>query len=414
MSRNCSCAIVTLLVGLAFASTTGAQTVVAGSTKKVCQVLGQFDRELGIPTVNQTETRFGLYGTDLGSSFEFDGMPWFLFGDSVPDATFNGQDNLSFRNPDYNDSIASGTTTNPLDCIRLNFNTGPPISAYASPVIHSTGAPVTLGNFEVPVAGVDLSDVMFVFFATGYDGVNFSTKSVVGSSVDRGLNFQYLYTFSSAKFVNIQTAQTKRIAGSPIAGSGQVLWIWGTPGGAGYRNSNPYLAVMPTRALPTGNRTLYYAGMNAGTHRPIFSENESDAATLFSDSPACMGELGVSWNRYLHRWIMLYNCQATNDIVMRSAPKPWGPWSAPQTIFDPWADGGYCHFIHVAWTFEDCDNVNDPGRQDVWGGPYGPYVVDRLTRGSPGRTTIYYILSTWNPYTTVLMKSQIESDRPRP
>jgi hypothetical protein len=292
-----------------------AQNVVAGSTKKVCQVVGEFDRERGAPTVNQTESRFGLVGTDLGSSFEFEERLWFLFGDSGPTATFNGQDNSSFRDPNYNDSIAYTQSEDDAGgCIRLQFNTGQN-GAYASPVIHSRTTPVTLGNFEVPLAGVEVEDRMYVFFATGYDG-NFSTKSVLGVSSDSGLNFNYLYTFSSDKFVNIQTATTgedrgdedswdghgkERFHGSPF--NGRTLWIWGTKGGAGYRHSNPYLAVERLSALRTGSGALYYAGNDPSTNRPVFSDREADAAELFDDNPACMGELSVSWNRYLRRWL---------------------------------------------------------------------------------------------------------------
>jgi len=394
-----------------------AQSVVPGSAEKVCQVVGEFDRERGVPTVNQTESRFGLYGTDLGSSFEFENQLWVLFGDSIPTATFNGRDNLSFRDPNYNDSIAHSQTVDPSGCVRLQFNTRPN-GAYASPVIHSRTTPVTLASFEVPLAGVESEDVMYVFFATGYDGKSFSTKSVVGVSSDGGLNFKYLYTFSNDKFVNIQTATTgenrdsddssdlygkERFHGSPFYG--RTLWIWGTKGGAGYRHSNPYLAVERFSALRTGSGTLYYAGDDPSTHRPVFSDKESDAAELFADNPACMGELSVSRNRYLRRWLMLYYCMATNVVVMRSAPNPWGPWTASQTIFDPSGDGGYCHFIHVP----NCDSVNDPGRENVPGGPYGGYVVNRLTTGNSRGTTIYYLLSTWNPYTVVLMRSEIRS-----
>jgi len=292
----------------AMTSRAAAQSVVPGLTKKVCQVVGEFDRERGIPTINQTESRFGLHGTDLGSSFEFEDQLWVLFGDSIPTATFNGRDNLSFRDPNYNDSIAYSATENPSGCIQLQFNTGP-TGAYASPVIHSRTAPVTLGNFEVPLAGVDLDDRMYVFFATANDG-NFSTKSVVGASPDNGVNFEYLYIFSNDKFVNIQVVtsgeehdggdrfaapEARRFHGSPFYG--RTLWIWGTKGGAGYRHSNPYLAVEPLSGLRSGSRTLYYAGDDPNTHRAVFSDREADAAELFADDPPCMGELSVSWNR---------------------------------------------------------------------------------------------------------------------
>ncbi|GAG09776.1 unnamed protein product, partial [marine sediment metagenome] len=53
---------------------------VSGSTKKVCQLTGDWDRALKRPTLSLTSTRAGVVGTDLGSSFEHSGRLYFLFG----------------------------------------------------------------------------------------------------------------------------------------------------------------------------------------------------------------------------------------------------------------------------------------------------------------------------------------------
>jgi hypothetical protein len=52
--------------------------------------------------------------------------------------------------------------------------------------------------------------------------------------------------------------------------------------------------------------------------------------------------------------------------------------------------------------------VHDPGRENEWGGEYGPYQFETLAKGDSSKTTIYYTLSTWNPYTVVLMKSKLK------
>src|SRR5215467_2835515 len=58
--------------------------VAFSGVQKICQLIGDWDRELGQPTFTQTESRFGIAGTDLGSSFEHNGKLWFLFGDTWP------------------------------------------------------------------------------------------------------------------------------------------------------------------------------------------------------------------------------------------------------------------------------------------------------------------------------------------
>ena len=56
---------------------------IIGSSEKICQLTGDFDRELKKPTLNLTETRAGVAGTDLGFSFEHEGKLFFLFGDTA-------------------------------------------------------------------------------------------------------------------------------------------------------------------------------------------------------------------------------------------------------------------------------------------------------------------------------------------
>jgi hypothetical protein len=122
-----------------------------------------------------------------------------------------------------------------------------------------------------------------------------------------------------------------------------------------------------------------------------------------------VGELAVSWNRNLAQWIMLYNCDRGNGgfIAARVSATPWGPWSDETTLFEPHADNGYCHFMH--WN-DTCDNVSDGSNSPSKGspgGPYAPYIIPRYTEGGLYNTTIFYTMSTWNPYEVVLMRSTL-------
>jgi hypothetical protein len=105
---------------------------------------------------------------------------------------------------------------------------------------------------------------------------------------------------------------------------------------------------------------------------------------------------------------MMYNGKNPEGINLRSSRCPWGPWSESSIVFDPWRDGGYGHFIHVSWQSERVDNVSDPGRENESGEAYGPYVISPFTKGDAGRSTIYFTISTLNPYTVVLMKAELE------
>ena len=98
-------------------------------------------------------------------------------------------------------------------------------------------------------------------------------------------------------------------------------------------------------------------------------------------------------------------------IVARVAENPWGPWSAPQTIFNAERDGAFCTFIHrpVTASLPACDNLGVADRPTEGGATYGPYLISRFTTGdaATGTTTFYHIVDTWLPYTQVIMKATI-------
>ena len=405
---------------------------VAGSTQKVCQLTGERDREFSIPTLSQTEKRYGLVGTDRGYSFEHNGKLFLLFGDSPSSPTFNGHPNGQTdppRNPSDNDAIAFTTDTTGGACLKLDFVTDS-LGAFKNPVVlNAQGSPaITLRTNETPIAGISDSGRMFVIFGTdnvlsnppaGTSSPNGgATRSIVAVSDDSANTFHFLYNFSKgpgAKFIMSAIAR----------GSDGYIYFWGTQGDTLFRKSPPFLARKPVGKMADSTAIEYLHSITPDGF-PAFMTGEGNAAPLFHDSlpgppggmqiADCMGEIGVEWNPFVHRWVMLYN--SSNDapgnprgIYMRFAPQPWGPWSAPQTIFNSTRDGGLCQFIHRAVTPSQpaCDTLSGADRVGDAGGDYGPYFVSRFTTGDSaiGSSTFFFVMSTWNPYQVVLMKSSI-------
>jgi len=103
-----------LALGIGISSAAAAQpdelVYVPNSTKKVCQLTGDFDRAIGIPTLSQTGKHFGVVATDLGSSFDHKGKLYFLFGDT-------------WGQPGDRDAMAWTTSTHPEKII-LDFHNG--------------------------------------------------------------------------------------------------------------------------------------------------------------------------------------------------------------------------------------------------------------------------------------------------
>jgi hypothetical protein len=431
-------------IGVAAAATPESVVWVAGSTEKVCQPLGEMDWETRRPTSSQTVTRYGLFAVDLGYSFVHHGKLFFLFGDSMPSPKFRGRPNLMKDPPrvaDDNDAIGFASDARLDPCLKIDFYRNA-IGAYANPVVlNERGQPaITLRTNEMPIAGISVGERMYVIFGTGNPYANPAppaapnldsapTLTVMAASDDDGKTFHDLYDFSrgpDAKFINTAIAR----------GPDGYLYFWGTQGGLRYRRSAPFFARKKAARIAREGGMEYFAGIESGA--PRFSESETDAVPLFVDHLAgsaepnnCVGELGVEWNRFVRRWVMLYNCAnrpAANPpgIYMRSAEHAWGPWSEPQTIFNAVRDGGYCRFIHrpVTATLPACDKLNLPGTEGASGGNYGPYFLAGFTTGDEkSRTsTFYFLMSTWNPYGQVIMKTSIAatgggspaSDRARP
>jgi Domain of unknown function (DUF4185) len=140
---------------------------------------------------------------------------------------------------------------------------------------------------------------------------------------------------------------------------------------------------------------MIQSDFKSGGHNP-------DTGELFDQ--ACVGELSVVWNRNLQNWVMSYNCDAPGgaQVLARAARKPWGPWSAPTVLFDPLQDAGFCHFIHGPGNCGPSSDKNTPN--GAGGGIYAPYPIQPYTRGGAWQTTMYYLMSTWNPYDVQLMK----------
>jgi len=370
-----------------------------GSSQKVCQLTGEFDRERQEFTINRTESRFGLVGTDLGAFFEHDGKLYFFFGDTIRARSERGREGEDGpREGRGNDSVAFTDDFQPEDCLRLEFVTGPD-GRFRSPEVPG----VSLLGFEVPTGGFSTGEAMYVFFTTDSGEGQVMGRSILARSWDGAQSFEFVYTVSRDRFINIAPVviNNSEISGLPENDAqGVLLWASGR-----YRRSDPYLAYITLGSVEDRRALRYFAGLDS-EGRPRWSTEEAEAVPLFTHP--CIGELSVAWNPFIEKWLMLYNCGSPRGIVFRVSEEPWGPWSEAQVLFHPWEDGGYCHFMHVSWEFRVCDSVHDPGRENVWGGEYGPYLIPRFFTGDERQTTIYFVMSTWNPYNVVLMRSTLE------
>jgi hypothetical protein len=365
---------------------------IPASTVKVEQLLGEEDKQLHQPTLSRTFTRYAIEGTDLGSSFEHDGRVYFLFGDTV------GRLRRAL------DTIATTDARDPEAGVRLDFLTSG--SDYLT--IQPPG--ISMGPFEVPVAGLSLNGQMYVAVSTNHSEDPSTDRSVL-TKFTPPAKFQPLRTISQlpdGHFVKMSVhTEPGPVAGLPLGGP--FILVWGT---GPYRRSDAYLSIVPVAEFESGKGTRYFVGLDpAGA--PTWSETESAAIPIVRNGT--MGDLSVTWCKDLNLWLMTYDSRdpAPRGILFSYSRTPWGPWSEPQIIFNAMRDGALGKFIHNPQANPD-DGLAGPvigkgqaNPQAVHGGAYAPYVVERWTKVLGPELTIYYVLSTWNPYVVVLMKSRL-------
>ncbi|HKN59890.1 MAG TPA: DUF4185 domain-containing protein, partial [Candidatus Acidoferrales bacterium] len=384
-----------LAVGAAPSAAEPELRYVAASTIKLEQLLGEEDKQLHRPTLSQTVTRYGIEGTDLGNSFEHGGRVYFLFGDTVG------------RLRHALDTIATTDATDPESGVRLDFlKSGGDYLTIQPPGI-------SMGAFEVPVAGISLGGQVYVAVSTNHSEDRSTDRSVL-TKFTLPASFQPLRTISQlpeGHFVKMSLhIEPGTIAGLPPGGP--FILVWGT---GPYRRSDAYLSIVPAAQFESGKGTRYFAGLDAGS-APIWSEKETDSRAIVQNGT--IGDLSVTWCKDLGLWLMTYDSRdpAPRGVLFSYSRTPWGPWSEPQIIFNAQRDGALGKFIHNPQANPD-DGLAGPvigkgqaNPQAVHGGAYAPYVVERWTKVQGSELSIYYVLSTWNPYVVVLMKSRLHVD----
>lgn len=322
----------------------------------------------------------GITGTDLGVAFERDGQVAFLFGDS-----------WALSLPDWDDdSLATASPQSPAD------GGLPPLTWAADLGGHFLPFKLTGVNLEamnVPLDAVPDGARTWVFFNTGFSAATGRHTQLVLAHMT-GLDPRTLaldWAAPSDRFLNVSAVE-----------QGGVVYLFGS---GPYRASAVYLARVPLLQLADRAQWRYFRGTDA--LGPVFGPDESSAVPLVQAT--CVGELSVRLHPGLGLWLMAYNCDSPRGITLRAASEPWGPFSQQLSLFDPGPDRGYQHFLHArASAVGHDDGLSEPGREEEWGGEYGPYLVPAwFSSGPPGVHFITWVLSSWNPYQAHLMRTAL-------
>ncbi len=253
--------------------------------------------------------------------------------------------------------------------------------------------------------------------------------------------------FLTNKYLNL-TARAVRAfdPGNPRGrdyepGTGALL-MWGRPGFDDQNRTGeapPYFMYHPLPFELSGDRIVfqprYLRGLSDGV--PAFSSNQADALPLYTGEFEPVNHAAVSWVSTLDRWFMFYGGNSTDFINTdgtagqtqpvpgamhaRFAPEPWGPWTeaTPVLTNDQVAQDIVCGKQAPPGCLPTpdprirpaCLETVDPGGG---GNLYGANIIDSLTRASRARNgrgpaaDVFWNVSTWHPYSVVLVKTHIE------
>jgi Domain of unknown function (DUF4185) len=396
----------------------------AGSSVKVEQVIGDCDWQYYdwaegtgtcVPTTSRTVTRFDILGNGQGGSFEDNGKVIFLFGDTV-------SSDPAAVNYHGHDPIAWSTTTDPEAGLLLNFFTKPD----GSPLfVLPPGVP--MGPDDVPNAGITLDDGIYLLCNIGSDA---SQAVPQANDISILVHFdEATQTFTAGRTVS--QLPNGHFIFTSLHRSGSDVLVFGA---GSYRASDVYLARTPASSFASGAGTEYFTGLAAGA--PTWSAAEPDAVPVVQDNPLAgppwpndsptIGNLSVIYSDALGLWFMMYDggrqSAKTKGEYFTYARQPWGPWATPQLIFSQGRDGAYGVWVHNPSIVPDPpgDGLNGPvigtlqgaDPYTTAGGCFAPLMIERFTKVSADTLTIYYDLSTWNPYTVVLMRSEFSIGLP--
>jgi len=381
--------------------------------------------------LNNTQTRFGVGGTDLGIMWDNgikddpntavnEHQVLMLFGDtfsnSSPVRTGVWRNNMLFRSSDnilsngmyVQDGSApvAGTTADDFAGAPLVYNSELNKNIFKQVIAnerYAVGNDVTIiptSAISVPYDNAYGSRQYATFmdvrswdsagrWTTNYSGVAFSddngvTWHVAPESIRASAPGYSTKTFVSGNQNFQQFALVKPPAGSPEAQQGWV-YAYGTPSG---RNGTVYLSRVQQDQILDATKYQYWNGStwvtnNPAAAKPILPGTTSSGFFGFFKTTTypSVGEMSVQYNAYEQKYIML-TTDPSGNVVMRKADKPEGPWSAPITLVSGTKmPGAYAPMINP-WSSTE----NVPASDSQY---------------------LYWNLSTWNDYEVTLMRTDL-------
>ena len=367
------------------------------------------------PQTNNTKG-FGIYGTDLGIMW-FNGVNGYTqlaFGDtfSAPNMTGDWRSNVLLLSDDTN-------LTDGLSLIPTGY-------AYqfipaARNEVFFIGSEVT----NIPTAAAYVNGENYVNYMSvkswdtpGRWTTNYSAVSMYDDATNK-----WVLQRSTVRSAGWFRSSTPYVAGSQnfqqmayvlepeskvTPGDTRYLYAFGTPAG---RAGSAFLSRVPETAVTDLGRYEYWDGKSWVLDKPavaaaVLGDSTHSAGILgfivdIANDPNFFGgffagligaktggnvsELSVQYNEFLDKYVVLYG-NGLNNVVLRTADSPEGPWSTPVTIATSLQYPGlYAPMVHP---------LSGTGQ-----------LVDDA--GEPDLNNLYWNMSLWGNYNVALMQTDL-------
>jgi hypothetical protein len=306
--------------------------------------------------INQTAMRFAVHATDLGVMWrDSRGRVAVAFGDTYGvgwGGSGAGPETADWR---FN-TLAHSVDLALSDGLRIDsMITDRP--GHAAQIL--AGDPSVPEVTVIPTAAISSGDVDYIHYMSvrswGTGGQWTTNYAGLAVSADGGRTWTKPI---AARWPNQRGGSGFQL-GAMARHHGHV-YLFGTPNG---RLGDARVARVAETAVSRLTAYRYWTGTNW-----------EDAAAIDNAAPVMggpVGELSVQYNTVTRQWVALYLDEHRAAIVLRTAPRPTGPWAAGQVVADGTQHPGlYGAFLHP-------DSANSP--------------------------VLHFAMSRWDPYHVQLM-----------
>ncbi|MTD54780.1 DUF4185 domain-containing protein [Amycolatopsis pithecellobii] len=313
----------------------------------------------GPGSVNATDRRFAVHGTDLGILWDAgDGRVFVLFGDTFGEgrAPHGGGPNSA----DWRCNVLAFSRTRDLSHGLALDGFIPRTDGTAAQVIprDKRRDEITV----IPNAGIAIDGVQYVQYMSvrewGPPGRWHTNYGGLAYSEDGGVTWQKPH---GSRWINRAERDDPFQLGA-FARDGDHVYLFGTTNG---RHGDAYLARAEIPQILNAGAYEYFTGGG-------WASDEFAAVPVL---PGPVGELSIAYSVYLGQWLAMHLDDPGGAILLHTADRLEGPWSTGEVAVPgaefPGLYGGYLH----PWALDGPD--------------------------------IYYLMSQWGPYNVFLMRSRL-------